>query len=197
MPSSSSPRRTRRSRRVLPRAFYARPAEALARDLLGKYLVRRHAAGRIVEVEAYVGPEDLACHAAKGLTPRTRVMFGPPGHAYVFLVYGMHHCFNVVCERPGFPAAVLVRALEPAEGVELPTDGPGKLSKALGITLADNTLDLLGDTVWIEDRGGPAAEVAVTPRIGVDYAGEWAAAPLRFVDRKSPWLSKRLAPRSR
>ena len=215
-----------RSRR-LPRSFYARPAEALARDLLGLFLVRRvragstgeageaakgeaakgeaakgeaargeaRVAGRIVEVEAYVGPHDLACHAAKGLTGRTRVMFGPPGHAYVYLIYGRSHCFNVVCEREGFPAAVLVRALEPAEGVTVPTDGPGKLSRALGIDMDDNTRDLTGDTLWLEERPGAAAapiELVATPRIGIDYAGEWVGAPLRFVDGRSAWLSKRV-----
>jgi len=190
--------------RRLPRRFYARPAVDLAPDLLGKFLVAerrgRRVAGRIVEVEAYVGPEDLASHAARGLTPRTRVMFGPPGHAYVYLIYGRSFLFNVVCARRGFPAAVLVRALEPAEGVRRTTDGPGKLTAALGITLADNARDLVDGPLWIEERA-PAAAVAVatTPRINVDYAGDWAAEPLRFVDAGSHWLSRRLpdAPRRR
>jgi DNA-3-methyladenine glycosylase len=181
----------------LTRDFYAQDAEALARELLGKYLVHerdgRRAAGRIVETEAYVGPEDLACHAAKGLTPRTRVMFGPPGHAYVFVVYGRNHCFNVVCEREGFPAAVLVRALEPAEGCDAHPNGPAKLSRALGITVADTGLDLVASHLFLEDRGERAAvEIVATPRIGVDYAGEWADALLRFVDGRSGWLSKRV-----
>lgn len=192
--------------RVLPRAFYARPALDVARDLVGKFLVRRDEqglvrAGRIVETEAYVGPEDLACHAAKGLTPRTRVMYGPPGRVYVFLIYGMHHCFNVVCEREGFPAAVLVRALEPAEGFADGKEtasgkllnGPGKLCAALGITRAHNDFDLLrGGELSLETRKSPEPRIVATPRIGVDYAGPWAAEPFRFVDAKSLALSKKL-----
>src|SRR3954469_16206991 len=135
----------------LPRRFYDRPALAVARDLLGKVLVvdvpgdRRSA--RIVEVEAYVGEYDLACHAAKGRTARTEVLFGPPGHAYVYLIYGMYHCFNVVTEPEGVAAAVLVRGVEPLEGIapEAGTDGPGKLCRAMHITMAQNRADLRGD----------------------------------------------------
>ena len=185
--------------RTLPRAFYRRPAVQVARDLLGKHLVHRvegvTLAGRIVETEAYLGPEDLACHAAKGKTARTAIMFGPPGHAYVYLIYGMYHCFNVVCEREGFPAAVLVRAIEPESPGEGKTDGPGKLCRALRITRADNGLDLLGDVLAIEDRGGPTVEPVATPRIGIDYAGPpWVEAPLRFVDATSLHLSRKLGP---
>ena len=188
--------------RRLPRAFYARPAEELARDLLGKFLVRRlpdgdaRAAGRIVEVEAYVGPHDLACHAARGLTGRTKVMFGPPGHAYVYLIYGRNRCFNVVCEGEGFPAAVLVRALEPAEGVTLPTHRRTRQAQPRAChhpgrqhPRPHRRHSLAGD------RGGPVHPIAIvaTPRIGIDYAGEWVAAPLRFVDAKSAWLPRRIA----
>ena len=178
--------------------IYERDAITLARALLGTHLVHRSdgqlRAGRIVETEAYVGPHDLACHAAKGLTSRTRVMFGPPGFSYVYLIYGRYHCFNVVCERDGYAAAVLVRALEPDRGVAASTKGPGLLCDALGITRAHNGIDLTGDLLWIEDRGTPAVEIVATPRIGVDYAGEWAAKPLRFVDAASAWLSRRLTP---
>jgi DNA-3-methyladenine glycosylase len=182
----------------LRRSFYARDTITVARELLGKHLVHRRrralVGGRIVETEAYVGPEDLACHGSRGLTPRTRVMFGEPGYAYVFTIYGLHDCFNVVTERAGFPAAVLVRALEPGDGVSGRTDGPGRLCAALGITRARcNGLDLVGDgELWIEDRGEPAPRIAATARIGVDYAGEWAARPYRFVDADSGWLSKKL-----
>jgi DNA-3-methyladenine glycosylase len=181
----------------LPRDFYARPGLEVAAELLGKYLVRRQGdtlrAGRIVETEAYVGPDDQASHARRGPTPRAAIMFGPPGVAYVYLIYGIHHCLNVVCDREGFPAAVLLRALEPGEGVGIKTDGPGKLCAALDITLADNGVDLVTGDLWIEDRGGPRPRIATTPRIGVDYSGpEWAARPWRFVDADSRWLSRRL-----
>lgn len=183
--------------RLLDRAFYARPAEAVARGLLGAYLVHQapagRAAGRIVEVEAYVGPHDQASHARRGPTPRNRVMYGPPGHAYVYLIYGVSCLFNVICGRQGYPAGVLVRALEPAEGATLATDGPGKLTRALGITLAENTVDLVGGRLWIERRDRRRVTIATTARINVDFAGpEWSAAPLRFVDAHSPWLSRRL-----
>jgi DNA-3-methyladenine glycosylase len=177
----------------LRRAFYAQPAEDVALQLLGAQLVRRRpdgteAVGRIVEVEAYVGPHDLACHAAKGRTARTEVLFGPPGRAYVYLVYGMHHCFNVVTNPKGDAAAVLVRALEPISGIEGSTQGPGRLCKALGIDRAQNGLDLCGDEIFI--RAGPTPRrVAATARIGVDYAGLWARRRLRFIDAESRWVS--------
>jgi DNA-3-methyladenine glycosylase len=175
----------------------------VARELLGKYLVRDNGsglvAGRIVEVEAYVGPEDRACHAFRGRTNRTDVMFGPPGVAYVYLVYGMHHCFNIVTERTGYPAAVLVRAVElgstkarkadEASGHPLTLiDGPGRVCRWLEIDRRLNRLDLtLGQTLWVEDRGArvPASEIGAYARIGVDYAGAWAAKPWRFRLRSS------------
>ncbi|HZN93333.1 MAG TPA: DNA-3-methyladenine glycosylase [Myxococcales bacterium] len=181
----------------LPRSFYDRPALAVARDLLGKVLVLEEGAGRragrIVEVEAYVGEYDLACHAARGRTSRTEVLFGPPGHAYVYLIYGMHHCFNVVTMREGRAAAVLVRGVEPVEGLpeRSRTDGPGRLCDALGITLRHNRLDLLGERLFILDAPKvPASSVARGPRIGVDYAGEWAGKPYRLWILGHPHVSR-------
>jgi DNA-3-methyladenine glycosylase len=183
----------------LPRAFFARPCLEVARELVGKHLChrvgRRVLSGRIVETEAYIGQEDQACHARFGPTPRARILFGPPGHAYVFLIYGMYDCFNVVCEADGRPAAVLIRALEPDAGVEQRTDGPGKLCRALQITRALNGRDLCDGTsaLWIEaQRGDRPPRLAATERIGVDYAGEWARKPWRFVDTGSTHLSRKL-----
>jgi DNA-3-methyladenine glycosylase len=176
------------------RSFYQRPAIDVARDLLGRTLVhvdrdvRR--AGRIVETEAYVGAHDLACHASKGRTARTDVMFGEGGHAYVYLIYGMYDCFNVVTDRAGHPSAVLVRALSPIEGCLRSTDGPGKLCRALGVTRAQNKLDLLGEELFIESGDPPAPRaIAKGPRIGVDYSGHWAKRYLRFWIRGDPWVS--------
>lgn len=179
----------------LPRSFYDRDTTEVAQDLLGMYLVRREAdhtrAGRIVEVEAYLGPHDLAAHTSRGLTPRTRVMFGPPGYAYVYLIYGMHHCMNVVTEEDGKGAAVLLRALEPAINLEGNTRGPGRLCKAMGIDLSFYGHDLCSDDFFIarspEDR---QFEVVARPRIGVDYAGEWARRPLRFYMKGNPYISR-------
>lgn len=183
---------------LLPREFYARKTIVVAKDLLGRVLVhvddgvRR--AGRIVETEAYVGPHDLACHAAKGRTGRTDVMFGHPGHAYVYLIYGMYDCFNVVTEREGHPAAVLVRALAPIEGCLGKTDGPGKLCRALHVTRAQNRLDLTDQAspLTIEEgtRVSPR-KIARGPRIGVDYAGPWAHEELRFWVDDDPHVSRR------
>lgn len=172
----------------LPLTFHSRDAESLAVALLGKRLVHvvrgRPRVGRIVETEAYVGPHDLACHASKGRTKRTEVMFGPPGHAYLFLVYGMHVCMNVVV---GGGAAVLLRGVAPEEGLEgTRTDGPGKLTKAMGLTLGLNAAPLDRAPLYVAE-GEPVQKehLGVSPRIGVDYAGEWAAAPLRFFDRRA------------
>jgi DNA-3-methyladenine glycosylase len=176
----------------LARSFYARPCLEVAQDLVGKFLLHRNKIGRIVEVEAYIHEEDAACHARFGRTKRASTLYGPPGHAYVFLIYGMYDCFNVVAEPEHSPAAVLVRAVEPVAGVTGGTDGPGKLCRALGITRKHNQMDLCGDHLWLEDRGGPAPRLVATPRIGVDYAGEWAKKPWRFVDADSAWLSKKL-----
>ena len=182
----------------LPRTFYDRPALTVARELLGTRLVVMDAAGarrvaRIVETEAYVGEHDLASHASKGRTARTDVMFGPPGHAYVYLIYGMYRCFNVVAERDGVAAAVLVRGVEPLEGIpaDLRTDGPGRLTRALGIGLEHNRVDLLSEALHLE-AGVPVgdADVERGPRIGVDYAGAWAAEPYRLWVRGSVHVSK-------
>jgi DNA-3-methyladenine glycosylase len=168
----------------LTRAYFNRPTLMVARSLIGKYLVRlldgHEVAGRIIEVEAYVGPGDKACHASKGKTRRTEVMFGPSGKAYVYLIYGMHHCLNVVTEREEFPAAVLIRAIE-VDGVLI--DGPGRLCRALQIDRSLNRTDLTTqESLWFEDRGGRIVrgQVAALPRIGVDYAGIWAKKPWRF-----------------
>ena len=170
--------------RTLSRAYFNRPTLAVARSLVGKYVVRDNGkgtvAGKIIEVEAYVGPQDKACHASKGRTPRTEVMFGPAGVAYVYLVYGMYHCLNVVTEREQFPAAVLIRAVE-IDGKLL--DGPGRLCRALGIDRSLNRLDLtMGKGLWLEDRGAEILrrDIGRFPRIGVDYAGLWAKKPWRF-----------------
>ncbi len=187
---------------ILPREFYARPCLEVAPALLGKYLVRRHGrhvvAGRIVEVEAYVHEEDRACHAWRGPTPRARMLYAQPGTAYVFMIYGAHNCMNAVCEEEGSPAAVLVRALEPVGPLAMRTDGPGLLCRALGITRQDNGRDLTrGRVLWIEDRGEPTVRAVTTARIGVEYAGEWAKKPWRFVDPESRWLSRKLPRRGR
>jgi DNA-3-methyladenine glycosylase len=175
---------------VLPRSFYERPTLTVAEDLLGKVLVHRTAAGvaagMIVETEAYIGEDDPACHAAPGPTARNAPLYGPPGVAYVYLNYGIHYLVNAVTESQGHPAAVLVRALEPLEGVRLMTRrrapagrpvaaadlcrGPGNLTRALGITLAENQLDLTGSQLVIEDRGVPRPTVSWGPRIGIRVA---------------------------
>jgi DNA-3-methyladenine glycosylase len=183
----------------LPRAFYARPTETVARELVGKILVRRRAGGerraRIVEVEAYLGERDAASHARRGPTPRAAIMFGPPGHLYVYLVYGMHHCMNVVTEEDGTAGAVLLRAAEPLDGLAdppFPLSGPGKLCAGLGITRADNRLDLTArGGLFVADDGAPRPRLARSRRIGVDYAGAWAARRLRFFVARHPHVSGR------
>ncbi len=176
--------------KILSHTYFNRPTVTVARSLIGKYLVRviegRSVAGRIVEVEAYVGPEDKACHASKGRTPRTDVMFGSGGIAYVYLIYGMYHCLNVVTEREGFPSAVLIRAIELEGGL---IDGPGKLCRALQIDRSLNRADLTsGESLWLEDRGEVVGRGSIEahPRVGVDYAGEWAKKPWRFRLRMAP-----------
>ena len=178
----------------LPRAFYDRDTIQVARDLLGKVLV--HVAdgvervGRIVEVEAYLGPRDRAAHSARGLTRRTRVMFGPPGHAYVYLIYGIHCCMNVVTEADGHASAVLLRAVEPVANVEGRTQGPGLLCRALGIDRRQNGQDLLSQALYIAAVAGPPPSIIRRPRIGVDYAGDWARRLLRFYIRGNPFVSR-------
>jgi DNA-3-methyladenine glycosylase len=169
---------------VLPQAYFNRPTLTVARSLVGKHLIRsmngREVVGKIIEVEAYVGPQDKACHASKGRTARTDVLFGPAGIAYVYLIYGMYHCLNVVTEREEFPAAVLIRAVE-VDGELI--DGPGRLCRAFEIDRSLNRLDMTsGERLWFEDRGGtpPRGVIGVFPRINVDYAGKWAKKPWRF-----------------
>lgn len=169
---------------ILSRRFFNRPTVTVAQSLVGKYLVRENGtgtiAGKIIEVEAYIGTEDKACHASKGRTARTEVLFGPPGVSYVYLIYGMYHMLNVVTERPEFPAAVLIRAIE-VDGELI--DGPGKLCRELQIDRSLHRRDLTeGRSIWFEDQGVqvPPRQIGTFPRIGVDYAGAWAKKPWRF-----------------
>ena len=182
--------------RKITRAFYARDTLTVARELIGMRLVRAEdgwlRVGRIVETEAYQGPEDLAAHSSRGRTPRTEVMFGPPGHAYVYFIYGFWHCLNLVTEAAGVPHAVLLRALEPVSGVEDKTWGPGLLCRAMHIDKKLNGADLCGDVLWLERppaAGRRAPRIARSARIGVDYAGEWARRPWRFYDKDSRYVS--------
>ena len=181
--------------RKITRDFYARNTLTVARELIGMHLVHaaggRLRAGRIVETEAYQGPEDLAAHSSRGRTRRTEVMFGPPGHAYVYFIYGFWHCLNIVTEAEGVPHAVLLRALEPVTGIEDKTWGPGLLCRAMGIDRSLNGADLCGDALWLERpaRSRRPARIARAERIGVDYAGDWARRPWRFYDRDSRYVS--------
>lgn len=192
--------------RKLPRSFYSRSTLEVASDLLGKVLVRRlgrrNLAGTIVETEAYVGPHDLACHASKGHTPRTSVMFGPPGYTYVYMIYGFYFCLNVVTEAQGYPAAVLIRGVEPLESLDLMrqlrnnpvretsiASGPGKLCMAMSIDKQLNGADLLGTTIWIEDRKLDPGPICTSARVGVDYAGEYKNKPWRFYVDGNPHVS--------
>ena len=191
----------------LLRPFYSRPALEVASDLLGKVLVRRierkNLSGIIVETEAYVGPHDLACHASKGRTPRTSVMFGPPGYAYVYMIYGFYFCLNVVTEPTGYPAAVLIRAIEPLDHADVMrrfrdypkrdtniASGPGKLCIAMSIDKELNGANLLGKAIWLEDRNLPTGRICMSPRVGVDYAGEYRDKPWRFFVHDNPHVSR-------
>jgi DNA-3-methyladenine glycosylase len=198
----------------LPREFYARPTLNVAADLLGKVLVHHmpsgRTAGRIVEVEAYIGEDDPACHAAPGPTPRNAPLYGIPGVAYVYLNYGIHYLTNVVTEQEGFPAAVLLRALAPLEGIDLMRRrrarltgrraasideddlcrGPGNLSKALGISLRDNRRDLIRERLTIEDWGLDDGAIAWSPRIGIRVGME---RPWRCYDARCDCVSGRIA----
>ncbi len=179
----------------LPRSFYDRDTVEVAKDLLGKHLVHLvdgvERVGRIVEVEAYLGEHDRAAHSSKGRTERTKVMFGPPGYAYVYLIYGMHSCMNVVTEREGHASAILLRALEPVANVEGRTQGPGLLCRAMAIGRARNAHDLTGVALYIAAPARqPAITIVKTPRIGVDYAGHWARRLLRFYIKGNPYVSR-------
>ncbi len=179
----------------LTRPFYDRDTVAVARDLLGKYLIHlsdgTERIGRIVEVEAYLGPHDLASHSSKGRTERTKVMFGPSGHAYVYMIYGIYYCMNVVTEREGHAAAVLLRAVAPVKNVEGRTQGPGLLCRAMQIDRRLNGHDLVSDDFYV--AAAPEEKppvIAKRPRIGVDYAGHWSRRLLRFYIKGNPFISK-------
>jgi len=198
----------------LPREAYLLDTAEVARRLLGCRLVREIAghriAGIIVETEAYLGREDLGCHAARSRSERVEAMYGPPGHAYIYFIYGVHHCLNAVTQPVGEPQAVLIRALAPTEGVEVQRDnrrnprtgvlpselavanGPAKLCQALGIDLRLYGTDLVaGNELWIEQEPAlPSESIAVGPRVGIAYAGEWAAKPLRFWITGHPCVSR-------
>lgn len=195
---------------ILGYDFFDRPTLQVARDLIGQRLVRQiggqRVSGLIVETEAYVGPNDSASHASKGRTSRTEVMFGPPGRTYVYLIYGIHYLLNLVTETQDFPAAVLIRALEPVEGLEAIqarrprikratglTNGPGKLSQALDIDSKLHNWDVtLGQKLWLEPAEPPSTPIIATgPRIGIDYAQPAdRAAPWRFWMQNNPFVSK-------
>jgi DNA-3-methyladenine glycosylase len=190
---------------VLPKSFYDRDTEIVARELLGAVLVCRSregtSSGRIVETEAYVGEHDLACHAAAGRTSRTEPLYGEPGIAYVYFIYGVHWCFNAVTRSPGLPSAVLIRAIEPLQGIGLMrtrrkaarreidlTNGPGKLCQALEITGGHNRLSLQRPPIRILAGDAVAdSDVAVTPRIGITQCADW---PLRWVIAGNPYVSR-------
>lgn len=182
------------STRRLARAFFLRGTTEVARDLLGRSLCRRLddgtvLRGRIVEVEAYDGPRDRASHAHRGRTPRNEPMFEAGGIAYVYLVYGMHHCLNVVTGAEGYPAAVLLRAAE-SPGGTVSASGPGRLARAFRVTRDQDRASLLGPVLWLE-RGKPVPDrhVLQTARVGVGYAGSWARRKLRFLVRGHPAVS--------
>lgn len=167
-------------------SFFRSPADEVAPSLIGKILVRKRRGkqfrARVVETEAYLGPRDLASHASKGLTRRTEVLFGPAGHAYVYLIYGMHEMLNVVAGTTGEGHAVLIRAAEPLDGWKADLSGPGRLTRALKITRAQNGLDLTKDEIYFLDDQAYRPRLVTTKRIGIDYAQAWKHAPLRFLD---------------
>lgn len=194
------------------REFFAQPTPIVAPALLGQVLVRQLEdgtllRGRIVETEAYHGIEDSACHGRVGRTTRTEVMYGPPGHAYVYLIYGMYDMLNISCNEDGFPGAVLIRAVEPLEGIpqmaelrglQTPTknltNGPGKLCRAMAITRALHGWDMTtGEMLWVEkDKAVPESEIVATPRINIDYAQEVDRTRLwRFYERGNKWVSRK------
>lgn len=188
--------------RILSKSFYDRPTEIVAKQILGNFLCRKIGSriikGRIVEVEAYLGRKDLACHTSKGKTPRNEVMFGPPGHAYVYFIYGMYHCFNVVTEKEGSPCAILIRALEPMRpssdnSTSRNMSGPAKLCRELTIDKKLNGWDLtMGKKLWIEKGEAIKTDrIKKTKRIGVDYARSWKDKLLRFYIKDNEYISKK------
>jgi DNA-3-methyladenine glycosylase len=189
-----------RNSEILRESFYSRPTVQVARDLLGKVVVHRKTAGRIVEVEAYLGLDDLAAHASHGLTERTHVLFGPPGRAYVYLIYGIHECLNFVAEADGVGGCVLIRALEPLSGLELMRSrcpaarearqlcsGPGKLTAAMGITRALNGANVTRGREFLVRSGPPPVEIVTATRIGITKCADW---PLRFYEKGSRFVSR-------
>lgn len=188
----------------LKRKFFEKPTLKVAKELLGKYLVVKKrgglASGKIVETEAYIGKKDPASHAYRGVTPRTKLMYGKPGYAYIYLTYGMYYCLNFITEKEGFPAAVLVRAVEPKEGLDLMikrrkikkienlTNGPGKLCKAFGLDKSLNGADICSDVIWIEDRKENPEKIVSASRIGINVGKgkKWRfyIAENRFVSKK-------------
>lgn len=192
----------------LRREFYRRSTLTVARELLGKRLVSvmggQRLSGLIVEVEAYIGEGDAACHAARGRTPRNEAMYGPPGHAYVYFIYGMHHCLNAVTEKEGFPAAVLIRALEPLEGLEIMrryrlgqpdrelTNGPAKLCQAMAIDRGFNGVDLCAGEVLFLEEGRIVAqeEIRASPRIGIKASEVARSVPWRFYLQGNDFVSR-------
>jgi DNA-3-methyladenine glycosylase len=186
----------------LARAFYRRSAPQVARELLGKILTLDEVSGRIVETEAYLGEDDGAAHSARGITPRTSVLFGPPGHAYVYFIYGMYDCLNVVCEPDGIAGGVLIRALEPISGLDQmrirrPTarrdedlaNGPGKLTRAMNIKITHNGADVTKGPITIHaPERARKFEIATSPRIGITKSADL---PLRFFIKDNPYVSRR------
>lgn len=186
----------------LPRGFYLRPTLAVASDLIGKTIVYHHPDGvmaaDIVEAEAYIGEDDPACHAAVGRTDRNSVMYDKGGKSYIYFIYGMYHCFNIVTEKPGFPAAVLIRAVEPVMGrkimaahsparTKMLTNGPGKFCRAFGLSREQNGLDLTGSEIYLIDRRNHRPAVETSRRIGIRKGSD---KPWRFFDTASPYVSR-------
>lgn len=180
----------------LSRNFYFQDTIYVAKALLGKYLVYHYAGieqiGKIVETEAYLGPQDLAAHSAKGKTARTHVMLGPPGFAYVYMIYGMYYCLNVVTEEEGHASAVLLRAIEPVKNIFARTQGPGLLCKAMHIDKRLNAHDLLSNDLYIaEELASQPITIIKRPRIGVHNAKHWAKRLLRFYIRNNIFISRK------
>lgn len=188
-------RQKRKPMQKLPKEFYQRDTVQVAKDLLGKVLVHHDEGviriGKIVEVEAYVGQQDLASHSSKGITKRTEVMYGPAGFAYIYLIYGMYYCTNVVTEKEGVGSAVLIRALEPVQNTIGRTQGPGLLSRAMNIDKSLNRHDLTGDTFYLADTNDQTNfTIMEKPRIGVHYAKDWTDKLLRFYIKDNAFISK-------
>ena len=200
-PSPIAWARLRAESSILPREFYARSPVDVARDLLGKVLSHGSSSGVIVETEAYLGEDDLAAHSSRGVTPRTKLIFGPPGHAYVYFIYGMYECLNLVTEPSGKAGCVLIRSLEPLTGIAQMqsrrpaaktmrdlASGPGKLTLALDITRRHNGIDVTRGSLTVRSwPDAPSIDIGVSPRIGITHCADW---PLRFFARGNPYVSR-------